>query len=69
MARVLYKHIYNYLIGNDLFYSEQSGFFKGHSIVSQLLHIHVYHQIVISLDAKMYTCMVFCDIFKAFDRV
>ena len=67
MERVVYKHMYNHLINNNLIYEKQSGFLKGHSTVFQLLDI--YHQIAQSLDTKCYTCIVFCDISKAFDRV
>ncbi len=63
----MYKHIYNHLHDNNLIYSKQSGFLKGHSTVYQLLDI--YHQICQAIDAKQYTCMIFCDISKAFDRV
>ena len=69
MERVLYKHFYNHLITNDLIYAKQSGFLTGHSTVYQL--IDIYHQIALSLDNKSNTstCIVFCDISKAFDRV
>ena len=40
---------------------------SGHSTVYQL--IDLYNQIVQSKDAKQYTCMVFCGVSKAFDRV
>ena len=58
---------YNCLFSNRLIYEKQSGFLTGHATVYQLLEI--YHQVVCSLDAKQSTCMVFCDISKAFDRV
>ena len=67
MQRCVYKQVYNYLFFNLLIYEKQSGFLKGHSTVHQLLEI--YHQVVSSLDAKQSTCMVFCDISKAFYRV
>lgn len=67
MERVVYKHIYNHLHENDLVYCKQSGFLSGHSTVYQL--IDMYHQICQSIDSKQYTCMVFCDVSKAFDRV
>ncbi len=44
-----------------------SGFYRVHSTVYQL--IDIYDQICRSFDAHQYTCMVFCDISKAFDRV
>lgn len=67
MERVIFKHIYNYLHENNLIYKNQSGFLPGHSTVYQL--IDIYNQICKAFDEKKSTCMVFCDIFKAFDRV
>ena len=67
MERVIFKHVYNFLHANDLIYKKQSGFLPGHSTVYQLLDI--YHQICQSIDVKQHTCMIFCDISKAFDRV
>jgi len=67
MERVVYKHLYNHLMAENLIYSKQSGFLSGHSTVYQL--IDIFHQITQALDEKLYTCMVFCDISKAFDRV
>ena len=67
MERVIFKHMYNFLQINDLIYKNQSGFLPGHSNVYQLLDI--YHQICQSIDSKQHTCMIFCDISKAFDRV
>lgn len=67
MERVVYKHLYNFLHSNNLIFKLQSGFLPGHSSVFQLLDI--YNQICQSFDTKQHTCMVFCDISKAFDRV
>jgi len=67
MERCIYKHLYNYLIDNNLIYKQQAGFLTGHSTVYQL--IDLYHQIVQSFDKKNHTCVAFCDISKAFDRV
>jgi hypothetical protein len=39
MERLVYKHIYNYLIDNNLITSRQSGFTPGDSTVNQLLYI------------------------------
>ena len=60
MERVVYKHIYNHLISNNLIYPKQSGFLNGHSTVYQL--IDIYHQIAQSYDSKSNTCIVFFDI-------
>ena len=50
-----------------MIYEKQAGFLTGHSTVFQL--IDLYHQIAQSFDSKTHTCVVFCDISKAFDRV
>jgi hypothetical protein len=67
MERVIYKHMYNVFVANNLIYKLQSGFLKGHSTVHQL--IDIYHQVCSGIDAGQLTCMVFCDVSKAFDRV
>ena len=67
MERIIHKHIYNYLIQNYIIFKNQSGFLPGHSTIYQL--IYMYNQICKSLDEKKSTCIVFCDISKAFDRV
>ena len=61
MERLIYKHIYNYLIDNNLITSHQSGFTPGDSAVNQLLYI--------TNDFGREVRVVFCDISKAFDRV
>ena len=67
MERVVFKNLYNHLQSNNLLYKYQSGFVPGHSTTFQL--IDIYHHICQSFDNKQYSCMVFCDISKAFDRV
>lgn len=67
MERVVFKHLFNFFHANNLIYNLQSGFLPRHSTVFQL--IDIYNQICQGFDAKQYTCMVFCDISKAFDRV
>ena len=54
---------------NDLLYKYmyQSGFLPNHSTTYQL--IDIYHHICQSLDNNQFSCMVFCDVSKAFDRV
>ena len=63
MERVVYKHVYIFFVQNNLIYKLQSGFLKGHSTVHLL--IDIYHQVCSGIDS----CIVFCDISKAFDRV
>ena len=67
MERVIFKYTYNYLHANNLIYHKQSGFLPGHSTVYQLTDI--YNQICSAFDERKSTCIIFCDISKAFDRV
>ena len=67
MERIMFKNIYNHLHANDLIYKKQSGFLPGHSTQYQL--VDIYNQICKAFDDKESTCIVFCDISKAFDRV
>ena len=67
MERLVYKHIYNYLIDNNLITSHQSGFTPGDSAVNQLLYIT--NEFDRALDEGKEVRVVFCDISKAFDRV
>ena len=65
--RIAFKNLYNHLRDNNLLYKYQSGFLPHHSTVFQL--IDIYHNICQSFDNHQFSCMVFCDISKAFDRV
>ena len=67
MERIIFKHMYNFLHCNDLFYKYQAGFLPGHSTVYQL--IEMYHNIVKSIDEGKSCCVFFCDLSKAYDRV
>ena len=59
--------MYNFLIGNNLLYKYQSDFLPHHSTVFQL--IDIFHNICQAFDDSMFSCIVFCDVTKAFDRV
>ena len=65
--RIVFKHMYNHLVSNNLLFKYQSGFRPGHSTTFQL--IDIFHHICQSFDEKQYSFMVFCDISKAFDKV
>ena len=65
--RIIFKHTYNYLLKNNLLYKYQSGFLPNHSTVYQL--IDIYHHVCQTLDESQISCMIFCDINKAFNRV
>ena len=67
LERLVFKDIYNYLHENDILYKYQSGFVPNHSTTFQL--INIYHQICRTFDNHQYSCLVFFDISKAFDRV
>ena len=64
---MVYKHVYNHLVKNNLIYKYQSGFLPKHSTVHQLLEL--YNSILNSLEKKEFSCFVFCDFAKAFDKV
>ena len=65
--RIIFKNMYNFLIDNNLLYKYQSGFLPHHSTVFQL--IDIFHNICQAFDNSMFSCIVFCDVSKAFDRV
>jgi hypothetical protein len=65
LERLVYKHIYKYLIDNNLITSNQSGFTPGDSAVYQLLYIT--NEFGRALDEGKEVRAVFCDISKAFD--
>ena len=64
----VFKHIHNsILIDNNLMYKYQSGFLPGHSATYQLMYI--YHHICQAIDTNQFSCMVLCNVSKAFERV
>ena len=67
MERCVHKHLYNYMVTDQLLTPLQSGFREGDSTTNQLLH--TYHTICESVDKGKEIRTVFCDICKAFDRV
>lgn len=67
IERVVFKHLYNVLHENDLIYKYQSGILPGHSTTYQL--IYIFHLLYHSFEERQYSCMVLCDIPKAFDFV
>ena len=67
MERVVYKHVYNHLVRNKLIYEYQSGFLPKHSTVHQL--IELYNSVLNALEKREFSCFVFCDFSKAFDKV
>ena len=63
----MHKHIYNYVIDNNLITPFQSGFTCNASITNRLLYL--YHSLCEAVDSGKEVRVVFCDISKAFDRV
>jgi hypothetical protein len=67
MERIVYKHVYNHLVNNNLIYEYQSKFLSKHFTVHQLLELH--NSILNSLEKFFFSCFVFCAFSKAFDKV
>ena len=65
--RIVFKNMHYSLLDNNLLYKYQSGFLPQHSIVFQL--INIFHNKSLAFDNYMFSCNVFCDVSKAFDRV
>ena len=67
--RIIFKHMYNHLISNDLITKNQSGFRPGDSCTNQLLSL--VHDIHTAFDHR--NCLevrsVYLDMSKAFDKV
>lgn len=57
MERIIFKHVYNYFIKNNLFYKYQAGFLPGHSTLYQLLE--TYHSIVKAIDDSSWPSSIF----------
>ena len=58
--------MYNFLLDNNLLNKYQSGL-PHHSTVFQL--IDIFHNRCQAFDNNMSSCIVLCDVSKAFDRV
>ena len=67
MERCVFKHLYNFIINNNILTKFQSGFIRGDSTTNQLLYI--YNDFCKAIDEGKEVRVVFCDISKAFDRV
>ena len=65
--RLLHKGLHNYMFDNNLLYKLQSGFLPNNCTVYQLLEIYL--NVCVNREEKKNTCLVFCDISKAFDKV
>ena len=65
--RIVSKNMYNFLFDNNLLFKYQSSFLPHHSTVFQL--IDIFHNICQAFDNNIFSCNVFFDVSKAFDRV
>ena len=67
LKRIMYKRLYNYLSENQMLYSKQFGFQRGHS--TELAKMQLIDQINSSFEKNHFTLDVFIDLSKAFDTV
>ena len=65
LERIVFKHLNNNFLGNDILTPLQSGFIPGDSTENQLLFL--YNAFCKALDAGREVRVIFCDISKAFD--
>ena len=63
----MYNRVYNYLNDNNLLFSKQCGFMKGHSTDDTLIKLN--DSIYDSFNQNKYTLGAFIDLSKAFDTV
>ena len=63
--RIVFKHLYNHFLENDIVTPLQSGFIPGDSTKNQLLFL--YNAFCKTLDAGKEVQVIFCDISKTFD--
>ena len=67
LERIIYNRLYNHLMKNNILYSEQFGFQKGHSTEHAI--VQLIDQININFENNDRTIGVFTDLSKAFDTV
>ena len=65
--KIIFDHMYNHLLSNNLITKNQSGFRPNDSVTNQL--ISLVNSIQSSLDNKLEIRSVYLDISKAFDKV
>ena len=59
--------MYYFQFDKNILYKYQSGFLTHHTTVFQL--IDIFHNICQAFDINMFSCIVFCGVSNAFDRV
>ena len=67
LERIMYNRLYNHLIKNNIHYSKQFEFQKGHSAAHAI--IQLIDQINNNFESNEFTIGVFIDLAKAFDTV
>ena len=67
LERLVFKHLHNHFVGNNILTPFQSGFTPGDPTVNQLTYL--YNTLCRALDSGKEVRVIFCDISKAFDRV
>ena len=67
LEKIIFKHMYNYLVYKNIIYKYQSGFQPCDSTTNQL--VEIYNTVISNLDKGKDVRFIFCDISKAFDRV
>ena len=65
--KLIYNQLYDYLDGNKLLFSKQSGFRSLHSVATCLLKCT--SDWYLNMDKGQYTAMIFVDLKKAFDTL
>ena len=65
--KLIYNQLYDYLDGNKLLFSKQSGFRPLHSVATCLLKCT--SDWYLNMDKGQFTAMIFVDLKKAFDTV
>ena len=65
--KLVYKHIFNHMLNNNILSPYQSGFIPSDSTTGQLAYL--YHRFCEAIDSGKEVRVVFCDVSKAFDRV
>ena len=65
--KIMYKRLQNCLTMKEFFCDSQYGFRKQHSIQHAILDI--INEIQDNMDKKMYSCGIFIDLKKAFDKI
>ena len=65
--RIIFKHIFNFLVDTNFFTPHQSGFMPNDSTVNQL--VYIYNKFCQALDDGLEIRVIFFYISKAFDKV